>query len=310
MKHFVIANPAAGRGRAAKQIAAVREKLAEFGLDYELVETNHRWHATVLAREAALNGYDVVITASGDGTTNEALNGLMQAREVRQHNTALGMIPLGTGNDLAGSLGIPQELHAAVQAIKEHRRTRMDIGRILGEGLPEPRYFGNCVGMGFDAAGTILSSKITYVTGMLAYLIAAVQTIFTYHASAPTVEIKTDSQTITQKSLMVSIMNGKRIGGGFQTAPDARANDGLFDLCIAQAVPQARMFTLIPHFIKGTAATQPEIQMTRAKRVTIRAVQGSMPVQTDGEVLFERGMELTIEMLPLQLDVLGANLES
>lgn len=309
MKHFVIVNPAAGRGRAAKLIPAIKAKLEEFGLVYDLATTHHPWHATVLAREAALNNYDVVITASGDGTANEALNGLMQASEIRDHATALGIIALGTGNDLAASLGIPAGLHEAVQAIKEHKRARIDIGRILSDALPEPRYFGNCVGIGFDAAGTILSQKITYATGMLAYLIAAIQTIFTYHASAPTVEIQTETDRITQKSLMVSIMNGKRIGGGFQTAPDARANDGLLDLCIAQSVSQARMFSMIPHFIRGTAASQPEIQMTRAKKVSIRAVEGSMPIQTDGEVLMEQGMELSIEILPAQLDVLGTSLD-
>jgi diacylglycerol kinase family enzyme len=140
---------------------------------------------------------------------------------------------------------------------------------------------------------------------MLAYLIAAVQTIFTYHRSAPTVEIRMDEQVLALKSLMVSVMNGRRIGGGFWTAPKAVADDGWFDLCIAQAVSQVRMFSLIPHFIKGTQSTQPEIQMERARQVVIRALEGVMPVQTDGEILCERGQELRIEILPRQLQVVG-----
>ncbi len=307
MKHLLIVNPVAGRGRAKKLIPEIEKALRALNFDFKLVRTERPWHAAELAEEAACTGYDVVVSASGDGTANETLNGLMRARAKGHNHTALGVLAIGTGNDLAASLGIPLGLKEAVKALKEGRRKTIDIGRVFHEGLPEGRFFGNCVGMGFDAAGTILSQKITYARGMLAYLIAAVQTIFTYHRAAPTVEIQLDSQVLALKSLMVSVMNGRRIGGGFWTAPKAKADDGWFDLCIARAVSQARMFSLIPHFIKGTQSTQPEIQMERAKQVIIRAVEGVLPVQTDGEVLCERGRELRIEMLPMQLQVVGVS---
>lgn len=314
MKHFVIVNPVAGRGRAAKLIPLLSQTLHEHGLTFDLTQTTHPWHASQLAYEAAQNGYDVVVTASGDGTANEALNGLMRFKMEpetgpgpRKPVPALGILAIGTGNDLAASLGIPTGLREAVSALKGGRRKTIDIGRVSGECLAESRYFGNCVGIGFDAAGTILSQKIKYARGMLAYLIAAVQTIFTYHASAPTVEINIDEQIIALKSLMVSVMNGRRIGGGFLTAPQASADDGLFDLCIAASVSQMRMFSLLPHFIKGTQASQPEIRMERGKKVTVTALQGTLPVQTDGEILCERGRKLSIEIFPTQLDVVGVS---
>ncbi len=307
MKHLVIVNPTSGRGRAGRVIAEIEREMSAAGLDFSMVRTERPWHAAELAEQAAQAGYDVVVSASGDGTANETLNGLMRARTQGFDKTALGVLAVGTGNDLAASLGIPLELHAAVQALKKGQRKTIDIGRVIHENLPEGRFFANCVGMGFDAAGTILSQKITYARGMLAYLIAAVQTIFTYHRAAPTVEIRLDEQVMALKSLMVSVMNGRRIGGGFWTAPKAEADDGWFDLCIARAVNQARMFSLIPHFIRGTQDTQPEIKMERAQKVTIRALEGVMPVQTDGEILCERGRELHIEILPQQLQVVGVS---
>jgi Sphingosine kinase and enzymes related to eukaryotic diacylglycerol kinase len=137
------------------------------------VRTLRPWHAAELAEQAALEGYDVVVSASGDGTANETLNGLMRARAQGFGQTALGVLAVGTGNDLAASLGIPLGLHDAVQALKRGQRKTIDIGQVRHENLPEGRFFANCVGMGFDAAGTILSQKITYARGMLAYLIAA-----------------------------------------------------------------------------------------------------------------------------------------
>ncbi len=305
MKHLVIVNPVAGRGRAEKLIPTLKTLLHQTGLDFELIRTERPWHAAEIAREAAQN-VDVVVTASGDGTANEALNGLMQAKAAGKPAPALGILSIGTGNDLAASLGIPAGLEQAILALKDGKRKTIDVGLVQGDCSVEARYFGNCVGVGFDAAGTILSRKITYARGMLAYLIAAVQTIFTYHASAPTVEITLDNQVVALKSLMVSVMNGRRIGGGFWTTPNSKADDGWLDLCIAQSVSQARMFTLIPHFMKGTQASQPEIQMVRSRRVTITALKGSMPVQTDGEILCEHGKHLSIEILPKQLEIIGA----
>jgi diacylglycerol kinase (ATP) len=305
MKHFVIVNPVSGRGRGAKMVPHIEQALRELGLDFHLTQTERPWHAAELAEQAARDGYAVVVAASGDGTANEALNGLLKARQAGFNQTALGLLSIGTGNDLAASLGIPAGLRQAVQALKDGARRAIDVGFVRGGCVPEGRYFGNCVGIGFDAAGTILSRKITWARGMLAYLLAVIGTIFTYHAAAPTVEIQMDEQTVALKSLMVSIMNGRRIGGGFWMAPNARADDGLLDLCIARFAGQLRMFQMIPHFIRGTQASQPEIQMAQAKKVTITALKGSMPVQTDGEILCEQGLELTIEIFPKQLEVVG-----
>jgi YegS/Rv2252/BmrU family lipid kinase len=304
VKFTVIANPVCGQGRAKKRIPIIAQTLRASGLDFDLLRTERPWHAAALAESAARDGTEVVITAGGDGTANEAINGLIRARADGYDQTALGMLSIGTGNDFAAGMGVPANIDEVVQAIAQNKRRRVDIGLMRGCEFPEGRYFGNCVGIGFDAAGTIQSRKITWAGGMLAYLIAVVQTIFWYY-KAPTLRIEIDGEAITQPSLLVSIMNGKRIGGGFWTAPNSLQDDGLFDLCIAHEVSRARMFTFIPHFIRGTQASQPEIKMRRSKKVRVVATRGSMPVHMDGEIVGEACTELIAEILPEGLEIIG-----
>lgn len=304
MKTAVLLNPASGHGRAGKLVPTIERLLRASDLDFDLIQSERPWHCSELAEAAAHRGVNVVVAAGGDGTVNETINGLMRARKDGTARPALGVLSLGTGNDFAASMNIPAKIESALQAIRTNKRRFVDVGFLHGCGLQKNRYFGNCVGIGFDAAGGVLVERITWATGLLAYLIAALQNIFIYY-KAPTLEIKLDTETLHLPSLLVSIMNGRRIGGGFWTAPNASPEDGLFDLCIAEEVSRPRMLTLLPHFLKGTQATQPEIQMKQATRVTITATNGAMPIQADGEILDAACREVSIEILPKQLEVIG-----
>jgi YegS/Rv2252/BmrU family lipid kinase len=304
MKTTFILNPTSGRGRGKKLLPKLERFLDASDLDFKLLLSEQPLHAVDLAEAAARQGADAVIAAGGDGTVNEIINGLMRARLDGFVKTALGVLSIGTGNDFAASLNLPAKLEDALEAIVQNTRRLVDIGLLKGCGFPDGRFFGNCVGIGFDAAGGILAEKITWARGLLAYLIAALQNIFIYY-KAPTLEIILDTETIHIPSLLVSIMNGKRIGGGFLTAPDALLDDGKFDLCIAEEVSRPRMLTLLPHFLKGTQINQPEIQMRRSCRVRITATKGVMPIQADGELLDDDCRELTVEILPRQLEVIG-----
>lgn len=304
MKTTVILNPASGRGRAGRLVPTIERLLRDSGLDFNLFQTQQPWQAAELAESAVRQGIDIVVAAGGDGTVNETINGLMRGRREGMRAPALGVLSLGTGNDFAASLNIPRMIEKNLHAIRQNRRRWIDVGLISGCGLPNSRYFGNCVGIGFDAAGGVLAERITWTGGLLAYLIAAIQNIFIYY-KAPTLEIRLDTEIIRMPSLLVSVMNGRRIGGGFWTAPNASLDDGLFDLCIAEEVSRPRMLTLLPHFLKGTQATQPEIQMKKATSVKIIAIQGVMPLQTDGEILDAACNEVTIQILPKQLEIIG-----
>ncbi|MBK7454587.1 MAG: hypothetical protein IPJ46_12980 [Anaerolineales bacterium] len=105
---------------------------------------------------------------------------------------------------------------------------------------------------------------------------------------------------------MISVMNGRRMGGGFQMVPDSKPDDGLFDLCIAETGTKARILALIPHFIRGTQATQPEVKMRRAKKVSIKALDKTFPAHADGEFICLNGSALTLELLPSELEIICA----
>jgi YegS/Rv2252/BmrU family lipid kinase len=304
VKATVILNPVSGRGRGDKLLPTLKRILSASDLDFNLLQTDWPWHAAELAEAAARQGVEAVIAAGGDGTVNEVINGLMHARLDGFAKSALGVLSIGTGNDFAASLNLPAKLEDAIGAITRNTRRLVDVGLLNGCDFPSGRYFGNCVGIGFDAAGGILAEKITWARGSIAYLIAALQNIFIYY-KAPTLEIQLDAENMHMPSLLVSIMNGKRIGGGFLTAPDAKPDDGLFDLCIAEEVSRPRMLTLLPHFLRGTQVSQPEIQMKQARMLKITATKGVMPIQADGEILDDACREVSIEILPGQLEVIG-----
>ena len=301
-RYRIIVNPVAGSGSGGRAIPRIEELLTRDGLDYDLVRTERRGHAIDLARESALAGYDVVVAAGGDGTANEVLNGLMQLKDSQGHAPAMGVLGVGRGNDFGASMGVPSDLESACRVLVEDHRRVIDVGRVVGGMYPDGRYFGNCVGVGFDAIGTIEAAKLPRLGGCLSCLVAVLKTIFLYY-KAPLTTVQYDDQTLTQPSLMISVMNGRRLGGGFIMAPDGEPDDGLFDLCIAHEVSRARIFTLIPHFLRGTQATQEPITMGRAAHVVITALEGNLPAQTDGEILCIDGQRLEIELLPRQLEI-------
>jgi YegS/Rv2252/BmrU family lipid kinase len=300
-KYKIIANPNAGHGKGARAIPVIEAELTRLGLDFDLVRTERVGHGIELAREAALAGYEVIVAAGGDGTVNEVLNGLMEARQSSKNRPALGVICAGRGNDFAPCLNIPEDLPGGCQVLKEDHRRIIDIGRVAGGKFPQGRYFANNVGVGFDAIGTIEVAKLPE-WGMFSFLIAILKTIFLFY-KGPTVRLDYDDQTLTTSTMMLLTMNGKRMGTGFKMAPDSKPDDGLFDLVIVRQVSRLRIFSLIPHFMKGTQGTQPEIRTLRAVKVAISAMEGTLPAQSDGEIICVDGTRLDIELLPRQIEV-------
>jgi YegS/Rv2252/BmrU family lipid kinase len=298
---LLIVNPVSGRGFAGRSLPELEQNLKEYKIDYQLALTERPWHAADLAEQGARDGYATVVVASGDGTANEVLNGLMRARLAGFDKTAMGQIAVGTGNDFAFGMGIPAGIDEGCKVLAENYRRRMDVGIVRGGDYPEGRYFGNGVGVGFDAATGFVAARIRWMRGLLLYLIAAIETIFIYY-KAPAVKLQYDDTTMDISPLMISIMNGRRMGGGFFFAPNGNPSDGIFDLCLARSASQLRIFGLIPYFMKGTQATQKEVSMAQARKVKVTAVEGSLPVHCDGETVCYEGNELDIELLPSQIE--------
>ena len=275
-------------------------------MDFTLVRTNGVWHAAELAEGAAREGYDVVVCASGDGTVNEAINGLMRAKKAGHNSVAFSVLGIGTGNDFAGGTGIPTKLDDGLKSLLANKRKKIDIGLVKGGDYPEGRYFGNGIGVGFDAAVGNEAIKVRWTRGLLAYLIGVIKTVFLYYNPAQVEIVLDDKETIQQTSLMISVMNGRRMGGGFQMAPQSQPDDGHFDLCIAETASKGRILAMIPHFINGTQAGLPEIQMKRAKKVSIKSLDLTFPAHADGEFICLSGSNLTLELLPQEMEIICA----
>jgi diacylglycerol kinase (ATP) len=306
---LLIVNPTAGGGTARQAVPSIERMLHEQDMTFDLVYTERPRHATELARQAVSDGYAIVVSVGGDGTSNEVLNGLMQSKQAAEGTAAMGVLCVGRGNDFAFGAGIPHALEAGCKALSEDHRRTIDVGRVSGESLPEGRFFGNGVGIGFDTVVGLEAAKLKRLRGFPGYLVAALKTIFLYY-HAPRTLIEYGEKTIDQKSLMVSIMNGRRMGGGFMMAPESRIDDGQFDLCIATQVSRLGILALIPRFMKGTQAGRPAVTTGRTERITVTAIEGVLPAHADGETLCTDGKRLTMEILPGQIEVLCSSTEA
>ncbi len=306
--YLIIVNPTSGRGNGQKMYPIIEQRLKELGLEgssnaFEMRWTENPGHASQLSEEAAAQGYDVVVAVGGDGTANEVVNGLMHARSRGYTTTALGVIPVGRGNDFSYGIRIPHDVEQACQLLVKGNREWIDVGFVQGGDYPEGRYFGNGVGIGFDAVVGFEALKLKWLSGFPSYLVAAIKTILLYY-QAPELEIHMDDQVFVQPALMVSIMNGQRLGGGFMMAPDGKINDGRFDLCIAGQISRLEILRVIPLFLKGSQAKHPAIRMGRASRLVIRSHNSGIPAHADGETLCTTGQTLELSIIPQALEVI------
>jgi diacylglycerol kinase (ATP) len=302
-RYKVIINPIAGKGKAAERIPEVEARLREYKLDYEIQVTKDVWHAAELARDAGREGFTVVVSGGGDGTANEVINGLMLAKNRGERIPAMGILSIGRGNDFSYGADIPKDLASCIEVLRLDRRRPLDVGQVKGGFYPEGRYFGNGIGVGFDTIVGLEAAKLTHVHGFMAYVIGALKTFIMY-PEAPEVSVAFDSMVIEQPSHQISIMNGKRMGGTFFMAPEAKNYDGLFDLCMAERLSRREMVALIARYTKGTQASHKKMKTARSARYDISAPQGGLVVHADGETICTDGKALSVECLPGQIEII------
>ncbi len=300
-RHLVILNPAAARGAAGLRAGEITRAMAAQGLDYELVRTEAPMHAARLAA-AARGSFDVVVAAGGDGTGNEVLNGLLAEGGSAGRIPALGLLCVGRGNDFAFGAGVPAALEEGCAVLARGERRMMDVGLLSSPQIPGGRYFGNGIGVGFDTIVTLEAGKMKRFHGFLGYVLGALKSILLYYR-APRVAISYGGAVREQKSIQLSAMNGRRMGGAFYMTPEARNDDGQLDLCIAGEPRRLAMLGIILKYLRGTQASSRHIRMGRASRVEVRCLEGELALHADGEVLGTHIRELAAECLPRQVQV-------
>ena len=301
-KTLVILNPTADRGRAAGLAAPIQSWLSE-RTQFEWAETRGPTHAIELAENAARHGVEVIVAAGGDGTAHEVVNGILRAPG--PFKPALGLIPIGSGNDFAWIAGAPLgDPEKAVRQIAEGRPRPIDAGRVRDErGVEAQRYFANGVGIGFDAVVAIESRKIRRLHGLTMYTLAVLRTMRYYYRATPAT-LDHDGRQIQLPLLMGSIANGRRYGGGFLVCPDAAIDDGHFDVCLVPQISRLSMLAFIPRFMRGTHVSDRRVTLRRGARVTVRCDE-PMAVHADGEIFSTGSREIDVEVLPKALRVIG-----
>ncbi len=298
----LILNPMADMGRAWKAANDLRPIAQEFKGELTWSGTVYPTHATEIAKQAAEEGYDMVVAMGGDGTVHEVINGLMQVPAEKR--PILGVVPIGSGNDFAWSMGVTQKsARALAHMLKAENIQSIDIGSMTDEhGRKE--YFDNTLGIGFDAVVTIRSHKLPIVKGFLMYLAAVIQTIVLNHNPAK-MRIETDAEQIETSALMVTLCNGAREGGGFMLSPESKNDDGKLEYLIVEKVSRAMMFRLVPEFMKGTHLRFKQTRLGEFKKLTL-ASDLPLYIHADGEIFTSFGSNLrkiSVEVLPQALRV-------
>ncbi|RMH62180.1 MAG: diacylglycerol kinase family lipid kinase [Calditrichaeota bacterium] len=287
MKAAFILNPAAGRGKALQMEATLQNEAQRLFPGAPIVRSARPGHARNLA--AQLGGtHDTVIAVGGDGTIHEVVNGLME------NKAALGIVPVGTGNDLVKALNIPRDTQAALQLIRNTPPRPIDVGRV------NDGYFINGLGIGFDAWVVKRSLSVKKLRGNLVYLYAVLATLGSY--SHCTLEIDMDGNQSGQDLFLMTIGNGPSLGGGFKLTPGARLDDGWFDICTIRKMHIPRVLRNLLRVYRGTHIHDPRVEISRCREITVRSTI-PFAAHADGEALGYDLTELKMSVLPGALHV-------
>ncbi|MGH2427809.1 MAG: diacylglycerol/lipid kinase family protein [Candidatus Limnocylindria bacterium] len=307
---LVIVNPAARGGRARRLVPALTE-LVRAVPGARICITRAPGDAVSLAEVAVREGWERVVAAGGDGTVQEVANGLLDAVAASAsakgvaERPSLGLLPMGNGNDLARSLGLPGRLDAAWAVAVGEDTAALDLGLAVGAG-GSSRYLVSAGGLGFDAqVATAMARRRSWQRGRAGYLLTTLDELRRFRNRR--VSLKLDDGVAERRSvLFLAITNGAFYGGGMRVCPDARTDDGVLDLCIVGDISRLAALQQIPNLYRGTHVRHPAIEIRVAHRVQVDGDPQTL-VHLDGEPF--GALPLSVEVVPgaLRVAVVGGS---
>ena len=271
MKHLFIVNPVAGKGGALRRIPEIKKYFGVNDQEYEIRVTEYPGHATEIAREYSMAQTLRIYSVGGDGTLNETLNGMAGSK------SSLGTIPSGSGNDFIRSIigeSIPENI---TKYTVEGNEMLIDYARI------NDKYFINIASLGFDA-------EVVPDTALKIASYLRKHGIYTgnigNHSNLQNhyMELRTDTEEYSGKSLLVAAGIGRYYGGGMLALPDAKIDDGLLDVCYVEAKSRFNILRLFPKYMKGLHRKIKGVHITRSKKVEI-FLNEPVPLNRDGEII-------------------------
>jgi YegS/Rv2252/BmrU family lipid kinase len=296
---LVIVNPASGRPDGGAGWRAIQAALRGAGVAFDVIHTAQPGHGAEIARAALLRGRRHLAVAGGDGSVNEVVHGIMNAGLADTREVTLAVIPTGTGNDWARTLGITRRPADIARAIAGGRTMLHDVGAIdLSGRNPARRWFINVAGAGYDAYVTERVPRP--VPGAFTYLKIALAGLARYRA--PHFRIVADGETIEGPMLLAFVANAQYCGNRMHVVPTARTDDGQLDLL---AVRELSLLTVLPKLVKlysGRILGDRAVRHLRAARVSIETEPPAV-IQADGQIVGRTPAEFSLRTQALRVIV-------
>jgi len=288
MRIIILLNPKAGRGKARFVMRQALEVMQGEGVVVDVQESRDAQHLEALARQAAAEKPDAVVSLGGDGTHHYVVNGIVGSE------VPLGMIPCGSGNDFAKGLGVPAQARAAAEVVRAGHIRRVDLGR-TGNTV-----YGCIAGVGFDSVVTrYANERVRRLRGSWAYAWSILRCVKSYRPEP--LQIVSDVQEFAGEVIFAVVGNNVSYGGGIHLTPRAKLDDGLLDVCVVPYMGKVEFLRWVPRAYRGEHLKHPRIIYFQARKVSLNATS-RLELFGDGEFMQE--LPATIEIIPRALPVI------
>jgi diacylglycerol kinase (ATP) len=301
LKPQIIINPESDKGRTGRRWKLIKEVLGSFFKEYQCEFTEKPCHATEISRAAIKHGAELIVGIGGDGTMNEIANGFFDADCILNPKTTLGVVPSGTGSDFSRSLKIPQSYTNAFKIITQAPSHIIDAGKVKfcdHEGQSCERYFLNISDFGIGGEVVRHMNLRKMKKKKSSYLISTLSTFLSYKNKR--LRIKIDGTDLPEDQYMIgAIANGKIFGKGMKAAPDAKLDDGLFDILLVKSMQFFDFLRTVRKLYSGTHLPHPRIDLWHGRKVEVEASSDERRpvfIEVDGEQLGQ--IPVSFEILP------------
>ena len=307
-KACFIVNPVSAAGKTRRLWPEVEREIRRlWGKNYEVAFTERPFHAAHLTSDALRRGCSKIVSVGGDGTLNEVVNGFFDGGKLIAPKAALGIVELGTGADFVKSLALPADFRQTLRLIAEGPAEKMDVGLASFHGRDgkwQSRYFANILDFGLGGAVVERVNRSSKrLGGKLAFLKGILLTLATYKNKTIRFRLD-DGPWQTQKLNNFIVANGRYFGGGLLPAPEARLDDGQFDVVLLGDVGRLEAVLNLSKLRRGTHFENPKVSGTRASRVEAESVE---PVFIDMDGEFVGTLPIKILVLPRILPILKSS---
>lgn len=271
-KILFIVNPVAGGGRAKNLISDINVFMQDKSIKYEIKLTEKPRDAIEITKEGVKDNYETIVAVGGDGTVNEVAIGILESAK-----GTLGIIPSGTGNDLARTLDIPFNFKEAIDVIIRGNKKNIDIGFV------NDNLFLNIASMGLDSEVVKNTEKIKIkIKSKIAYTIGIINTLFKFKGKKIKLEI--DDKLTHKDIFLVAVGNGKYYGGGLKILPMAITEDGYFHVIVINKISKMKLLFLFPSIFMGQHIKfKKYVEIFKAKKIKIITEEEAY-LNVDGEI--------------------------